>query len=119
MARFYGMIGFAKTADTRPGIFTEEYEEFPYKGYVTSRKRDWDSSDYLNDNLEIANDISIIADSFANSNFGAMRYVRWKKQTFKITSASVDTERHRITLSIGGVFNPNESIEEVSRAYPE
>lgn len=108
MTRFYGDIGFAITEETRPGIFKEKYVERKYKGDVLKSNRRWNQSEYLNDNLDIMNDISIIADNFANSHFGVMRYVRFMEQTFEITSATIDTERHRITLSLGGVFNvPN------------
>ena len=105
MARFYGDIGFAITEETRPGIFKETYVERKYKGDVLKSSRRWNQSEYLNDDLDIMNDISIIADKFANSHFGVMRYVRFMEQTFEITSATVDTERHRITLSLGGVFH--------------
>lgn len=105
MARFYGVIGFAITEETRPGIYSEIYQERPYKGDVVRHTRRWDPTEYLNDDLVINNDISIVSDSFANSHFGVMRYVRWMDQTFEITSATIDVDRHRITLSLGGVFN--------------
>lgn len=104
MARFYGNIGFAIMQETRPGIFEEKYVERPYKGDVSRHSRSWEREDYLNDNLSIKNDISIIADNFANAHFGVMRYVRWMDQVFEILSATIDVDRHRITLSLGGVF---------------
>ena len=105
MARFYGAIGFAITEEVRPSVYKEIYKERYYKGDVLKNNRQWDSSDHLNDNLIVQNDISIIADSFAISHFGVMRYVRFMKQAFEITSATIDVERHRITLSLGGIFN--------------
>lgn len=108
MARFYGAIGFAITEEVRPGVFKEIYKERMYKGDVSKSNRRWNNSEYLNDNLDIMNDISIIADNFMNSHFGVMRYVRWMNQTFEIVSAVIDTDRHRVVLSLGGVFNvPN------------
>ena len=105
MARFYGSVGFSVTKETRPGIFEETYIEKKYKGDVVRNTRRWDQTEYLNDDITINNDISIIADGFAISHFGVMRYVRWMHQTFEITSATIDVDTHRITLSIGGVFN--------------
>lgn len=105
MARFYGPIGFAITEETSPGIYEEKYTERYYKGDVLRSNRRWEPSEYLNDNFSVNNDISIVADDFANTNLGTMRYVYWMKQYYEITSATVDTEKHRITLSIGGVFN--------------
>lgn len=104
MARFYGKIGFAVTVETRPGIFEEKYEERAYKGDVIRNTRQWTPTEHLNDNIAINNEISIIADSYVNRHFGVMRYVRWMNQAFEITSATIDTERHRIVLTIGGVF---------------
>ena len=105
MARFYGAIGFAITEEVRPGIFKEIYQERMYKGDVSKSSRRWNNSEYLNDDLDIMNDISIIADNFMNAHFGVMRYVRGMNQTFEITSATIDTERHRVSLSLGGVFH--------------
>lgn len=112
MARFYGAIGYEITEETRPGIYEETYIERMYKGDVIRNNRRWSSSEYLNDNLEINNEISVIADGFATTHFGSMRYVRWMKQTFEITSVTIDVERHRLVLSIGGVFNVPERVSE-------
>ena len=109
MARFYGAIGFAITEETRPSVNEEKYVERMYKGDVIRNTRRWEPTEHLNDDISISNDISIIADSFASSNFGVMRYVRWMNQAFEITFATIDTERHRITLSLGGVFIVPES----------
>ena len=105
MARFYGKIGFAITKETKPGVFKDSYTERNYKGDVLNKRYNWQNTDYLNDDLVINNEISIISDAFATSNFGAMRYVQWMDQLFKITSATIDLDRHRITLSLGGIFN--------------
>lgn len=105
MARFYGAIGFSETVETRPGIFEEKYVERMYKGDIHRNTRQWSPSEHLNDNININNEISVIADSFINSHFGTMRYVRWMDQVFEITSATIDVDIHRITLSIGGIFN--------------
>lgn len=109
MARFYGNIGFSVSMETRPGIVEEKYVEKPYKGTIERRSRRWDSSEYLNDDLTISNDISIVADSFARSHFGVMRYVRWMDQCFEINTATIDSDTHRITLSLGGVFHATDS----------
>lgn len=112
MARFSGKIGFAMIEETRPSIYEEIYTERPYKGDVLRKSRQWSSSDHLNDDISISNEISIIADHFAIINLGVMRYVRWLQQCFAIESATLDTERHRITLSLGGVYNgPNQDTD--------
>ena len=105
MARFYGNVGFATTEETRPGVFEEVYVERAYKGDVMRHTNSWSNNDHVNDDWVVKNDISIIADNFASSHFGVMRYVRWMNQVFEIQSATIDVDRHRITLTLGGVFN--------------
>ena len=118
MARFHGAIGFAKIVETRPAIFEEKYVERDYKGDIIRNTHRWVPSDYLNDNIDISNDISIIADTYAYQNIGVMRYVRWLGQEFEITSAVVDNDRHRITLTLGGVFNLD-AKSSVSKCFDE
>ena len=105
MARFHGMVGFSVAYEDRPGIVVETYTERAYKGDVHRRSYRWSPGEHLNDDLSVDNEISIISDFYSRSHFGAIRYVRWMDQTFEVTSASIDTDTHRISLVLGGVFN--------------
>lgn len=107
MAKFYGKIGYAETTETEPGIWEEVITERDYYGDIIKMTKRWQSSDQLNDNLEINNTISIIADPYATQHFHAMRYIVWMGASWKITS--VEVQRPRLLLSIGGVYNGNQS----------
>lgn len=109
MARFYGSIGFESQEETRPGIFIPSYVERSYKGDLVKRFVRWTPTEHMNDDLNILNDISIIADTFIDHNFGAMRYVKMKDQMFSIESATIDPDTHRLTISLGGLFHVPES----------
>ena len=86
-----------------PGVWTEEIVERPYYGDVLKHRMNWSSSDQLNDNFTLSNDFSVLADTFAYKNIGAMKYVKWNDVLWKISSAEVEHPRIRIT--IGGVYN--------------
>lgn len=103
MAKFYGVIGYAETTETAPGVWTEVITERNYSGDVIRNTRRLQSSENLNDDLVINNIISIIADPYAYQNFHAMRYVYWMGVFWKITS--VEVQRPRLLLTIGGVYN--------------
>ena len=105
MAKFYGKIGYAETTETTPGVWEEVITERDYYGDVTKLTRRWQSTDQLNDNLEVNNIISILADPYATRHFHAMRYVAWMGASWKITS--VEVQRPRLLLTIGGVYNGN------------
>ena len=103
MAKFFGKIGYAETQQTSPGVWEEEIIEREYFGDITRNIRRLQSSGNLNDNIVVANEISIVADPFANQNFHAMRYVEFMGTKWKITN--VEVQYPRLRLTIGGEYN--------------
>lgn len=103
MAKFYGAIGYAVTEETKPGVWTEKIVEHVYYGDLTRNTRRLQSADQLNDNIDVANEISIVADPFANENFHSMRYVEFMGAKWKVTS--VEVQYPRLILTLGGVYN--------------
>lgn len=103
MAKFYGPIGYAVTVETRPGVWEEQITERPYYGDLIRNTRRLQSSETLNDDISVANEISIVADPFANENFYLMRYVGFMGAKWKISN--VDVQYPRLILTIGGVYN--------------
>jgi len=103
MAKFFGPIGYTSTTETSPGIWTEVITEYNYYGDVTKNVSKVRSGDGLNDNVVIENQLSILADEFAYSNFQSIRYAKWMGGLWKITSVNV--QRPRLILTIGEVYN--------------
>lgn len=103
MAKYCGKIGFAVTEETKPGVWTEQMVERRYYGDLTRNTRRLQSSGNLNDNVTISNQISIVADPFANENFHAMRYAEFMGTKWKI--ASVEVQYPRLILELEDVFN--------------
>lgn len=103
MAKFYGKVGYGITKETKPGVWEVVIEERFYYGDVIKNSRRWQSTEYLNDNLNIDNQFSIIADPYAINNFHTIRYVEWMGTRWKVNT--VDVEYPRLTLTVGGVYN--------------
>ena len=103
MAKFFGKIGYAETKQTSPGVWEEEITEREYFGDLTRNTRRLQSSGNLNDNIVVANEISIVADPFANQNFHAMRYVEFMGTKWKISN--VEVQYPRLILTLGGQYN--------------
>ena len=75
MAKFYGAIGYAQTVETEPGIWEEVITERNYYGELNRNSRNLQTSGNVNDNVNISNEISILADPYANEHIYSMRYV--------------------------------------------
>lgn len=103
MAKFFGKIGYTETKQTSPGVWEEEITEREYFGDITRNTRRLQSSGNLNDNIVVANEISIVADPFANQNFHAMRYVEFMGTKWKISN--VEVQYPRLILTLGDQYN--------------
>ena len=103
MAKFCGKIGYASTAETSPGVWEEVITERSYTGELLRNTRRLQGSDRVNSDISISNEVSIIADPFANENFHAMRYIKFMGARWRIES--VEVQYPRLILSIGGVYN--------------
>ncbi len=103
MAKFYGAIGFAETVETDPGVWEEKIVEHSYSGDLIRNIRRLEPASSVNDNVNITNEISIVADPYAEQNMYAMRYVVFKGSKWKISSVEVNYPR--LLLSIGGLYN--------------
>ena len=106
MAKFCGKIGFAETREgtgDRVGIDEDVIIEKNYYGDVLRVSRRYDHGESVLDDLRIDNRISIVADAYARNNFFRMKYIQWQGALWNITS--VEVERPRLILTIGGVYN--------------
>lgn len=103
MAKYHGKIGFVTTKETAPGVHEEIPIEREYFGDVIRNSKRWEAGSDINDDIQINNQISIVADDYLNDNFFAIRYVSWMRCLWKVIS--VEMQRHRITLTIGGIYN--------------
>ena len=103
MAKWYGVIGYAETVETEPGLWEEKIVERPYYGDITRNTRKLQSSGSVNDNVNISNLLSIVTDPYANLNFYAMRYVEFMGSKWKVTDVEVQSPRRILTL--GGLYN--------------
>lgn len=103
MAKFYGAIGYAEMVETALGVIREEITERNYYGELIRNSRGLQSGDQLNDDISIANEISIVADPYANQNFHSMRYIEFMGTKWKIRN--VEVRYPRLILTTGGVYN--------------
>lgn len=103
MARWYGKIGYADVIETNPGVWEEQIVEHAYSGDMYRNTRLLQSSGDINDNINVANQISFVADPYANNHIYSMRYVEFQGAKWKISN--VEVQHPRIILTIGGLYN--------------
>lgn len=105
MAKFYGAIGYAEEKEVKPGDWRNVITEHNHAGDLLKDRRRLQPSGQANDNINVSNYISIVADPYAREHYFAMRYVVLHGAKWKITD--VDVAYPRLNLTIGGLYNDN------------
>lgn len=103
MAKYFGVIGYAKTMEIHPGVYEEVITEKQYYGDILRNTRRVESNTKINSEITISNQISIVADPFAMNNIYAMRYITFAGAKWKISS--VDIQYPRMIISMEGLYN--------------
>lgn len=103
MAKFHGIVGYAETIETSPGVWTEQITDREHFGDLIRNTRRLQSPDSVNSNVNISNEISIVSDPYSNKNFHSMRYVEF--MGVKWTIENVEVQYPRLILTLGGVYN--------------
>ena len=104
MARYYGIIGYAEQIETSPGVWDDSVSERVYSGDVIRNSSRWSANQSsINDNLDISNQLSIVADPFAEMNFHKIKYAEFMGAKWKVIN--VEVQRPRLILTLGGEYN--------------
>ena len=103
MAKFFGIIGFEDSRETRPGVFEPTITERNYSGDVLRSSKRNESGEQLNDNISISNRFSIVADKYAYNHIYGMKYIKYMGAKWKISD--VEIQHPRLNISIGGLYN--------------
>ena len=103
MAKFSGVIGYVEVEETSQDVHEEIPTERKIKGDILMNNKRSDHSEQLNNNLNVNNRFSFVADPYARNHFYAMRYFKYLGAYWNITEAEV--QYPRIIFSIGGIYN--------------
>lgn len=105
MAKFYGPIGFGTTQETTAGVYELVITEKNFYGDILINNRKLENSGNLNDNINISNQISIVANPWAINNMYDIKYVTYKNKKWKVVLA--EEKYPRIILTLGGLYVDN------------
>ena len=103
MAKFHGKLGYGITGETKPGVWVDQIIEKDVVGDFIKNTRQLENSGGVNDNININNSISIVADPYVTENFHLIKYVKFMGTAWKVKTAEVQCPR--IILTLGGEYN--------------
>lgn len=104
MDKWYGNVGYIENVETEPGIWEPVETIKTYYGeWVRYTGKFQTSPDGVNDNRDVANELSIVSDPYAFANFRSIRYIEDAGARWKVSA--VQPKYPRLILTIGGVYN--------------
>lgn len=103
--KWFGKIGYCETVETEPSVYEEKIVERDCYGDLVRNTRRLTGSDKVNDDMTLANTLSVIADPYIQEHFCDIRYVTMYGGKWKVTDASVNYPR--IELTLGGLWHGN------------
>lgn len=105
MSKWCGKIGFAESKEYEPGAWENVITEREYYGDVISTRWKRENSNYVIDNINLSNQISVVSDPYANEHCSSIVYVTYMGTKWKVSD--VEIQFPRLLLSVGGVYNGN------------
>lgn len=117
--RYYGKIGFVETQQTAPGVYTmtKVTERMYYGDVLRWSPRSEVSNDKANDDLNVSNQISIVADAYAKAHFPTIKYIEWAGVKWRVRNINVNYPR--LVLEIGGIYPEQEEENDDSPEYQD
>ncbi len=104
MSKWYGKIGFTYTGEIEPGLWVEnEVIERQYFGDTMSNRWKRQNSGNVNDDINISNQISVLADPYAMNHVSSMTWIEFSNEKWKVTD--VEVQYPRLIITLGGVYN--------------
>lgn len=101
--RFCGNIGYGTTVESAPGVWADDIVEKKYYGDVVRNTRQARSGEQLNDDLNVSNSVSVVADAYAMNHFFNIRYVEWQGSLWRVSN--VEVQAPRLVMQLGEVYN--------------
>ena len=106
MSKWHGKIGYIEYIEVEPGVYSDKITEKFYYGDVTVDRFKRQTSNEVNENINIANVFSIVADPFVFMNCSLMAYIEYMGVKWKITD--IEIQSPRIFVTVGGIWNENQ-----------
>lgn len=104
MARYSGVIGYAKEAELVNGIWeNNEVIERHYYGDVSRISRSLQNGSDVLPDFRVNNSISVVADAYAFKHFHLIKYIKWEGTNWAVSS--IEVQRPRLVITLGGVYN--------------
>lgn len=103
MSKFSGLVGYVTQLETSPGVWSSVENSNMMKGDVIRQSSNSQNGDKVNSDVTLSHRVSLLGDAHSFNNYYNIRWVEVDGRKWQV--ASVEIQRPRIIVTLGGVWN--------------
>jgi hypothetical protein len=103
MAKFAGFVGYINQEETVPGVWSQVETPKMMKGDIIRQSSNNQNDNKVNSDITLGHRVSLLGDAYAMENYYKLKWVEFRG--IKWEASSVEIERPRLIVSLGGVWN--------------
>lgn len=105
MAKYAGLVGYVTQEEAVPGVWSSVENPKLMKGDIVKLGSSVQNDDKVNSDVSLNHRVSLVGDLYAFANY---YFIKWIEiDGMKWSVASVEIQRPRIILSLGGLWHGN------------
>jgi hypothetical protein len=103
MSRFAGLVGYVTQEETSPGVWSPVNDSKMMRGDIIRQGLTSSDNGKVNGDISLNHRVSLMGDKYA---FDNCYYIKWVEiNSLKWEVTSVELQRPRIILTLGGLWN--------------
>src|SRR6185437_16034519 len=103
MARFSGLVGYVTQEEKRPGVWSPVEIPKMMKGDIIIQSSSSQNGNKVNSDITLSHRVSLMGDAYAFGNYYNIKWVMIDGRKWQVSS--VEVQRPRIIVSVGGLWN--------------
>ena len=103
MTKFSGMVGYVTQGETVPGVWSSIENPVLMRGDVIRAGLSRQNDNKVNNDVALNHRVSVLGDAYAFQQYFNIKWVELDGMKWEVTS--VELQRPRIILSLGGMWN--------------
>ena len=103
MAKFAGLVGYVTQEETVPGVWSPVENPKMMRGDIIRQSSSSQNDDKVNSDVSLNHRVSLVGDAYAFGNYYNIKWIDIDGRKWEVDS--VEIQRPRIIVSLGGPYN--------------
>lgn len=103
MSKFAGLVGYVTQEEKVPGVWSPVDNSVQMKGDFIRESSSVQNGDKVNSDFTLNHRVSLMGDAYAFNNYVNIKWIQVNGVKWKV--ASVELQRPRIVVTLGGLWN--------------